>query len=116
MGSLFSKECICATRTDIVCLLTTAMHSFSVQSLRNFEKTSLSFLNYTEKQFTLYSYDFYMFSSSMNHLVQKRRGAKYVLRACCIQLFRTPKTGPKSFWEVAGFRKVRLYWDISIET
>ena len=96
MGSLSSKECICATRTDIVCLLTTAMHSFSVQSLRNFEKTSLSFLNYTEKQFTLYSYDFYMFSSSMNHLVQKRRGSKYVLRAMLYTAISTSQNRPKT--------------------
>lgn len=59
----------------------------------NFEKTSLSFLNYIEKQFTLYSYDFYMFSSSVNHLVQKRRDTKYVLSAMLYTAqFRPPKT------------------------
>lgn len=45
----------------------------------------------------------------MNHLVQKRRDTKYVLSAMLY-------TAISTSWEVAGFRKVRLYWDISIET
>lgn len=48
----------------------------------------------------------------MNHLVQKRRDTKYVKCNVVYSYFDLPKP----FWEVAGFRKVRLYWDISIET
>lgn len=67
----------------------------------NFGKTSLSFLNYTEKQFTLYSYDFYMFSSSMNHLVQSGGILNMFYVQCCVQLFRPPKTllGSRRLWE-----------------
>ena len=47
----------------------------------------------------------------MNHLVQKRRDTKYVLRA---MLYTAISTSQNPFGK--SLRKVRLYWDISIET